>query len=355
MNRRKLLLLIPLLLVLNLGLAWITLKILATPAPTGQPYHLVADWPQLPAGTRFGQVSGVGVDSQGQVFVFHRAERVWQGENFGLDKIPSPTIAVLDGESGSLLSQWGANLFVIPHSLTVDQDDNLWLTDVGLHQVFKFDREGNLLLVLGEPGVPGNDESHFNMPTDVAIAPDGSFYVSDGYGNAWVIHFAAAGEFLHQWGTAGEGPGQFAVPHSLAVDAQGQVYVADRGNARLQIFTAEGEWLATWAGGEIGRPWAVRIGPDGAVYVVDGGDQREFWPDRGRVLKLDQAGNVLAAFGSYGDEPGQFIWPHTLALAADGSLYVGEVATGMRLQKFTPSFLFSVMHIFPAAFAALSR
>jgi peptidylamidoglycolate lyase len=313
-----------------------TLKILATPGPTGQPYQLVPDWPQLPAAMRLGQVSGVGVNSQGQVFVFHRADRVWQGENFGLDKIPSPTVAVLDGESGSLISEWGANTFVIPHSLTVDQDDNLWLTDVGLHQVFKFDPEGHLLLVLGEPGVPGNDKTHFNMPTDVAIAPDGSFYVSDGYGNARVIHFSASGEFLHQWGTAGDAPGQFAVPHGLALDAQGQVYVADRGNARLQIFTAEGEWVATWSRGEIGRPWAVRIGPDGVVYVVDGGDQREFWPDRGRILKLDDTGNVLAAFGSYGDEPGQFIWPHTLALAADGSLYIGEVATGMRVQKFSP-------------------
>lgn len=336
MNKRKLLLIIPLLLILNLGLAWVTLKILATPAPSGQPYHLITNWPQLPEGMALGQVSGVAVDSQGQVFVFHRADRVWQGENFGLDKISAPTVAVLDGESGELISQWGADTFVIPHSLTIDQDDNLWLTDVGLHQVFKFDRAGHLLLVLGEPGVPGTDETHFNMPTDVAVATDGSFYVSDGYGNARVIHFSAAGEFLQQWGTAGDGPGQFSVPHGLALDAQGQVYVADRGNARLQIFTAEGEWLATWASREIGRPWTVRLGPDGAVYVVDGGDQREFWPDRGRILKLDTSGNVLAAFGAYGAEPGQFIWPHTLALAPDGSLYVGEVATGMRVQKFSP-------------------
>jgi peptidylamidoglycolate lyase len=336
MNKRKLLLIIPLLLIANLGLAWVTLKILATPAPSGEPYTLVTDWPQLPEGMALGQVSGVGVDSQGQVFVFHRAERVWQGENFGLDKIAAATVAVLDGESGALISQWGADTFVIPHSLTIDQDDNLWLTDVGLHQVFKFDRAGNLLLVLGEPGVPGNDETHFNMPTDVAIAADGSFYVSDGYGNARVIHFSATGEFLRQWGTAGDGPGQFSVPHGLALDAQGQVYVADRGNARLQIFTAEGEWVTTWAGGELGRPWTVRLGPDGAVYVVDGGDQREFWPDRGRVLKLDDTGNLLAAFGAYGAEPGQFIWPHALALAPDGSIYVGEVATGMRIQKFRP-------------------
>ena len=335
-NWRKLLLIIPILLIVNLGLAWITLKILATPSAKGEPYVQVAGWPQLPEGMTWGQVSGVGVDSQGQVFVFHRAERVWQGENFGLDKIPSPTIAVLDGETGSLIRQWGAATFVIPHSLTVDQDDNLWLTDVGLHQVLKFDGEGHLLLALGEPGVPGNDETHFNMPTDVAIATDGSFYVSDGYGNARVLHFSAAGEFLHQWGTAGDAPGQFSVPHGLALDALGQVYVADRGNARLQIFTAEGEWVTTWEKGEIGRPWAVRVGPDGVVYVVDGGDQREFWPDRARILKFDSGGNLLAAFGAYGDAPGQFIWPHTLDISADGSLYVGEVATGMRIQKFRP-------------------
>ncbi len=130
MNKRKLLLIIPLLLIANLGLAWVTLKIMATPAPSGQPYHLVTDWPQLPEGMVLGQVSGVGVDSQGQVFVFHRADRVWQGENFGQDKISAPTVAVLDSYSGKLISQWGADIFVIPHSLTVDQDDNLWLTNL---------------------------------------------------------------------------------------------------------------------------------------------------------------------------------------------------------------------------------
>jgi peptidylamidoglycolate lyase len=119
----------------------------------------------------------VGVDSGGNVIVFHRVERVWQGEEPVLEFIASPTVLILDGETGEVVTQWGAAMFVLPHGLTVDEMDNLWLTDVGLHQVFKFDRAGNLVMALGEAGVPGDDTTHFNMPTDVAVAPDGSFYV----------------------------------------------------------------------------------------------------------------------------------------------------------------------------------
>jgi peptidylamidoglycolate lyase len=222
----------------------------------------------------------------------------------------------------------------MPHGLTIDAEDNLWLTDVGLHQVFKFDPSGNLLMILGERGVSGNDAAHFNLPTDVAVAPDGSFYVSDGYGNSRIVRYSPEGEFLDEWGAKGTAPGQFDVPHGLALDAQGRVYVADRGNARLQIFDGTGKFLAEWKGAQLGRPWAVRIGTDGSVYVVDGGDQPVLFPDRARILKFDASGNLLAWFGSYGQEPGQFTWPHAIALAPNDALYVGEVSTGMRVQKF---------------------
>jgi peptidylamidoglycolate lyase len=183
--------------------------------------------------------------------------------------------------------------------------------------------------------VPGDDTTHFNMPTDVAVAPDGSIYVSDGYGNNRIIKFSPEGHFLAEWGSQGTEPGQFDLPHSLALDAQGHVYVADRGNARLQIFDETGQFITAWQGDHLGRPWAVRIGPDGSVYVVDGGDQPVWFPDRARILKLDAAGNLLASFGSYGQEPGQFTWPHAIALAPDETLYIGEVSTGMRVQKFS--------------------
>ena len=222
----------------------------------------------------------------------------------------------------------------MPHGLTIDDQDHLWLTDVGLHQVLKFDSAGNLLMTLGERGIPGEDEAHFNMPTDVAIAPDGSFYVSDGYVNSRITKFSQDGKYIASWGTKGTDAGQFDVPHSIALDSQGRVYVADRGNARIQIFDETGQFLEEWKELSLGRPWAVRIDSTGNIFVIDGGDQNEFWPDRARVLKVDSEGNVLASFGSYGKAPGQFIWPHTIAVGPDGALYVGEVATGMRIQKF---------------------
>jgi len=282
-----------------------------------------------------GQVAGIDVDSNGDIFVFHRAERIWEGEEIKLEYIASPTILVLDKETGEVIAQWGAEMFVMPHGLTIDHEDNLWLTDVGLHQVFKFDRTGNLLMTLGERGVPGKNASHFNMPTDVAIARDGSFFVSDGYVNSRITKFSQDGEYILSWGSKGMNTGQFDVPHSIALDSQGFVYVADRGNARIQIFDHVGQFIKEWRGSSLGRPWAVRISESGDIFVVDGGDQNEFWPDRARILKLDHEGEILASFGSYGRAPGQFIWPHTIAIGPDSALYVGEVATGMRIQKFT--------------------
>lgn len=323
-----------LLLVTSFGLTWIIAKNGASPPATGEAYHLVPEWPRLPEDLVLGQVAGVDVASSGDVYVFHRAERFWGGEEIKLEFITSPTVLVLSSETGEVIAQWGEGTFVMPHGLTVDHQDNVWLTDVGLHQVFKFDAGGTLLMTLGERGVPGKDESHFNMPTDVAIAPDGSFYVSDGYVNSRITKFSHEGEFITSWGTRGASPGEFDVPHSIALDSQGRIYVADRGNARIQIFDEAGQFIAEWKGPSLGRPWAVRIDATGNIFVVDGGDQKEFWPDRARVLKLDSNGNILASFGSYGKAPGQFIWPHTIAVSRDGALYIGEVATGMRIQKF---------------------
>lgn len=320
--------------ILGFIFVWGLKKYSASLPATGESYQVIPNWTQLPEGMLIGQVSGVGVDSNGNVFVFHRAQRIWQGEELTLDLIPSPTIFILDNESGNLMQWWGAELFVMPHGLTIDHEDNVWLTDVGLHQVFKFDKDGNLLMTLGEHGVSGNDETHFNMPTDVAVAPDGSFYVSDGYGNSRVVKFSADGNYLTSWGTSGTEAGQFNTPHSIAIDSQGNVYVADRGNARLQIFDENGNFISEWKNKLIGRPWSVRIEAEN-LYLVDGGDQNQFFPDRARILKLDLNGNILASFGSYGEDAGQFIWPHTIAIGNENELYIGEVATGMRIQKFT--------------------
>ena len=310
------------------------------PKPAGEAvtgtsgYQVVHGWPQVPSGELLGQVSGVGVDSRGTVLVFRRAERIMTTDSLSTEPIETPTVLLFDGASGRQLGAWGARRFAMPHGLTVDGQDNVWVTDVALHQVFKFTRDGTLLLVIGERAVPGDDSIHFNRPTDVAVALDGSFYVSDGYRNSRIVRFTKDGRYLSSWGRKGSRPGEFNVPHSIARDTTGRVYVADRGNARIQVFDSVGHFLTEWKGPEVGRPWALRVGADGYLYVVDGGDQPATPPDRARVLKLTRQGRVIESFGGFGNYDGQFIWPHAVAVAADGTVYVGDVSTGMRVQKF---------------------
>lgn len=307
---------------------------LLTTASLAQPAHeVVPGWPQLPEGHTLGLCAGVGVDAQNRVFVFHRSGRVWT-KPFPKDPIAAPTVSVFEGATGRLLSTWGASRFIMPHGLTVDRAGNLWLTDVGLHQVFKCSPSGEVLLTLGEAGVPGDDTSHFNLPTDVAVLPDGSFYVSDGYQNTRVLKFSAAGRFEFQWGTKGKGPGQFHLPHGITLDPQGRVIVCDRENERLQLFDAKGTFLHEWKGPQIGKPYGIATSPDGHLLVIDGGSPSLKQELRGKAVELDLTGQILDTFGSYGKVPGQFQLGHDIAVGPDGSVYVAE-ATGARVQKFT--------------------
>ena len=290
-------------------------------------------WPVSPDGELLGAVAGVGVDSHDNVFIFRRAGRVWTSVELDTVPISYPTVLLFDGQTGALLASWGAHRFGMPHGLTVDREDNVWLTDVALHQVFKFSHEGRLLLTLGQCGVPGDDSAHFNRPTDVAVALDGSFYVSDGYGNTRVMKFAPDGRFLFQWGTKGSGPGQFDLPHGLALDGAGRLYVADRSNARVQIFDATGRFLGEWKGSALGRPYGVAIARDGAVLVADGGDQPDAPPDRSGVAVLRADGTLIEHFGRFGNYDGQFALAHDVAVASDGAAYVVDI-TGGRVQKF---------------------
>jgi peptidylamidoglycolate lyase len=221
----------------------------------------------------------------------------------------------------------------MPHGLTVDGEDHVWLTDVGRHQVYQYTHDGKLLLTLGERGKPGADASHFNLPTDVAVLPDGSFYVSDGYRNTRVVKFAADGRYEFEWGGKGDGPGGFNLPHGIAVDARGRVYVCDRSNSRLQVFDGKGKFLAQWKGPHIGRPYGVSIGGDGHIFIIDGGDGSPGPAGRGKAVELDADGLVVDSFGSFGREPGQFQLGHDIAVGPDGSVYVAEGA-GRRVQKF---------------------
>jgi len=303
------------------------------PLSAAEPRHeVVRDWPALPEGLVLGLCAGVGVDSHDDVFVFHRCGRQW-ATPFPTEPIAAATVTVIDGRTGKLLNSWGAGQFIMPHGLTIDREDNVWLTDVGLHQVFKFTHDGRLLLALGEPRIPGADHSHFNLPTDVAVLADGSFYVSDGYRNTRVVKFTADGRYDFEWGAKGDDPGQFNLPHGIAVDARGRVHVCDRTNSRIQIFDARGKFLDQWKGPHIGRPYGVGAGADGHIFLIDGGDPSAQPAERGKAVELDPDGHVLDTFGSPGKEPGQFQLGHDIAVAKDGSVYVAE-GSGQRVQKF---------------------
>ncbi len=283
-------------------------------------YQVVHGWPQLPDGFALGQVSGVGVDAQNRVFVFHRGKR---------------PVLCLDGESGKILASWGDNMFSNgAHGLAVDREGNVWVTDIVRHQVLKFSHQGELLMTVVAEGVAGLDGTHFNKPTDVAVAPSGEFYVTDGYGNSRVAKFAPDGKFLSDWGSHGEGSGEFNTPHGVTLDKQGRVYIADRENSRIQVFDASGKFLKQWRSAELGRPWGVEVGADGYLYVADGGDFTREPPGRNRALRLDLEGNILDKWGSFGKYDGQFYWAHDLAVGPHSEVYVVDVLLGMRVQKF---------------------
>ncbi len=250
-----------------------------------------------------------------------------------MSPIALPTVTLFDGRTGNIIAEWGENRFAMPHGLSVDAMDNVWVTDVALQQVFKLSHEGKLLLTIGEPGIAGSDSSHFNRPTKVAIAADGSFFVSDGYRNTRVAKFSPAGKFLSQWGTPGAGPGQFNLPHCIVTDKSGRVYVCDRTNNRVQIFDPSGKYVTQWKGDAIGRPFDATVASDGTVFIASnyypaGRPERHSW-----VTVLRQDGTVSAKVGRWGNYDGQFQEAHCIAAGKDGSLYVGDII-GERIQKF---------------------
>jgi len=160
-------------------------------------YKLVEDWPNLTEDYILGMPTGLGIDSESNIVVFHRAGRPWSFPP-PEEKIKKNTILTIDRETGKILKSWGSDLFLMPHGLEIDRDNNIWVTDVGLQQILKFNQDGELVRVIGEATILGNDSIHFSLPTDVAGAPDGSFYVSDGYGNSRVVKYSKDNSFLFE-------------------------------------------------------------------------------------------------------------------------------------------------------------
>lgn len=297
-------------------------------------YELEKDWPQTGAGFLLGQPTGIGVDTSDHVFVFHRAGRRWT-EPFPDTPIANNTILELDAATGNIIRSWGGGLFIMPHGLTVDEANNIWVTDVGLHQVFKFSHEGVLLLQLGVAKVPGNDSTHFNLPTDVAVASDGSFYVSDGYGNSRVVKFSKEGRFIKAWGRLGNKPGEFNIPHGLAI-ANDTLYVADRQNNRVQLFDTSGRFLQELKNDvTVQQLPSVALSKTGNLFAIDYDPtlRKDSTVNGSTVFSFNNLLQIDAHFGATGTTERTACWFHDLAIDSKGAIYVGDIY-GLKLLKF---------------------
>jgi sugar lactone lactonase YvrE len=271
----------------------------------------VPDAVSIPAGTTMGAAAAVAFDPKGHLYVLTRGAQAF----FEFD------------ENGAFVRAFGDKMFTRSHGLRIDQDGNLWATDVGGHVVVKLNPAGEVLLTLGTRGQAGewNEAAGLrllNQPNDVAIAANGDVFVVQGHtpgarGDARVLKFDKTGKFLTSWGGKGTGPGQFDVAHGAAIDAKGLLWVMDRENQRIQVFDAEGTFVREMK--YKGLPCSVAIGRD-RVYMVNG--------FAGQLVQLDLAGKVLAATGRPGKALGEFGEAHFLAISPKGDLYVADSVNG---------------------------
>jgi len=242
----------------------------ADPNAAPNPYKMEENWAQLPAGRKFGAVIKVQVDhSDGKsIYTFDRCGAT--------DCTNSPLAPVSKFDpSGKFVRAFGENLFTSPHSLFVDRQGNVWAGDQFARNgkgaaLREFSPEGKVLLTIGRPGMPGNDQEHLTGTSAVTVAPNGDVYVVDGHGqgtNDRIVKFDKNGKFVTTWGKHGKGQGEFDTPHGIALDSQGRVFVADRSNNRIQVFTPDGKFIAEWK--QFGRPSDVVIDANDMIYVAD--------------------------------------------------------------------------------------
>ena len=250
--------------------------------------------------------SGVACDSQDRVYIVRRTHL--------------PAILVFDSE-GNFLRSFGENLFAVPHGIWMSPDDILYCTDIGNHTVTKLSLEGKVLMTLGTKGKTGKPGEPFNRPTRAVESPSGDIFVSDGYGQQRVHKFSKEGKLLLSWGSKGIGPGQFALPHSIWVDREERVYVADRMNGRIEIFNPKGEFLDQWIG--LAYPNEIYIDKNNTIYVAESGlgtGEPEF-VDSGRVSILNAKGEVQARLRSR--------ISHGIWVDSKGDIYVTNLVLGI--------------------------
>jgi len=295
-------------------------------------YEVDPDWPQKPKEYTWEAMPGVAVDKQDRIWIFTRSQ---------------PPIQVYQPD-GILVRSWGEKTIETAHHLKIDRQGNIWVADIGLHIIRKFTPQGKILLTVGTPGVAGKDNTHLDKPTDMAIAPNGDIFVSDGYGNNRVVHFNAEGQFVKEWGKLGVGPNDFSLPHAIAIDAKGRIYVADRNNVRIQIYNQQGKLIDSWA--NVIVPWGFWMTAQDELWVCGCSPMpwREHPDYPGAPLSCPPKDQLVMKFATDGlikqvwtipkgkdgaEQPGDVNWLHAVAEDSKGNLYLGDII-GKRAQKF---------------------
>jgi sugar lactone lactonase YvrE len=326
------------------------------------PYETVRNWGTLPAGRPWGSVSAIHADRDGK--------HIWVAERCGTNSCAGSKVdpvLKLDPD-GKIVASFGAGMFIWPHGMHVDRDGNIWVTDArGAtaaelakfpgekgkgHTVVKFSPQGKVLLTLGTAGVRGDPPNNLAEPNTVITAPNGDIFVGEAHTGqglnaatpttvARISKFSRDGRFIRSFGTFGDGPGQFKTPHALAFDSQGRLFVADRGNNRIQIFDQDGKFIAEWK--QFSRISGLVITPDDTLYAIDSESGPERNPGWRKGLRVGSArtGEVRyfvgphdsavpsggGGFGSMGEG---------VAVDAAGNVYGGEVGAVTGVTKFIP-------------------
>jgi hypothetical protein len=301
------------------------------------PYDSVANFFKLPPNISFGEGIGVATNSRGHVFVYTRS-----GETrlFEFD------------QNGNFVREIGQGLYglVFAHAVRVDKDDNVWVVDEGSNMVIKFNPAGRVAMTLGrrpeaveeltnftgQGSAPNSNRPYsFNRPTDVGWDAQGNIFVTDGYGDNRVVKYDKNGRFIKSAGTQGTGPGQLRLPHTMAMDAQGNVYIGDRSNARVQVWDNDLNPKAIYD--QVGNPWAVCISPPPHQYlyvsnsVPDNGDSRAA-AQTGEIYKMELDGTIIGRFGKAGKALKEFSTVHEIDCRNPNELFVSEI-TAWRAQK----------------------